>query len=140
VVHHIEITLLTVGLNGKSNALDALPIRVISTESGGQAIEWLRKNHFIKALISTWDLPDMNEGELVRRIKAVRPWLPTVVLLDKPFQDREVAARSLGVSAVLPSNVEGPLLVRIMGQILECETKASSDEPSDYLYKANTEI
>ena len=130
MIHFFE-TVLTAGLNGKASALRVLPVRVISTASGSQAIQWLRKNHDIKALVSTWTLPDMNDGELICRIKAVRPWLPTVVLLDNPFHQCEVAARRLGVSAVLSSDVQGEFLAHYMGQLLGCGLKLAAKE-SDY--------
>ena len=131
MVRFIETTVLSVGLSGQVRTLRSLPIRVIATGNGRDAIAWLRRYHQVKAMVSRWNLPDMGANELIRRIKTVRPWMPTVVLLDKPGSAVEITARSLGVSAVLPSNVAGPILEQTMAQILGLEAEVALEEQSD---------
>lgn len=118
--------LLTSGVPERSREFAELPIRLISTDTGMQAVEALRTEHVIDAMVSRWDLPDMSDGELVRRIRSARPWLPTVVLLDEPYDQREIAVRGLGVVAVLPSRVEADLLHRVTKQMLGLEALAGT--------------
>jgi len=120
---------LGVGLGGRSDALGELPIRLVCTESAADAVQWLRSHGTIDALISLWDLPDMTDGELVRRIKSARPWLPTVVLLDEPYREREVRVRGTGITAILPSNVDEALFRRVVAQMLGLETALTADGP-----------
>ena len=86
MVRLISATILTVGLNGEGKALEKLPLRVIRRDMGREALAWLRGHRDTRALVSRWSLPDMAGGELIRRVKRVRPWLPTVVMLDEPSQ------------------------------------------------------
>ena len=111
-------TVLTVGLNGKTTALQALPVEVISADRGRDAIQHLREHLLLDAMVSTWDLPDMGNGDFVRRVKAARPWLPTVVLMDKGLGRREATARTLGIAALLPGDVEDYLLQRTIVAVL----------------------
>jgi len=119
MVYLAEGKVLTVGLNGQAHALKQLPVQLITTEIGLEAIQWLRCHRFLEAVISRWDLPDMANGELIRRIRGSRPWLPTVVLLDEPYEGREITVRGLGAAAVLPGSVDGYTLLEVMGQILK---------------------
>ena len=102
----------------KSRWLSCLPIHVVSATGGSEAIAWLRKQLAVSALVSIWDLPDMKDGEFIQRVKAARLWLPTVVLLDEPYEGREVAARSLGVISVMSTKVEAHVLQRTVAEML----------------------
>jgi len=126
VICVFDKTVLTVGLNGKTTALRALPIQLISADRGREAIRHLREHLSLSAMVSTWDLPDMSDGALMRRIRAARPWLPTVVLMDEPFLRREVAARMLGITALLPGDIEDSLLRQTVAVILGLGTSAAS--------------
>lgn len=138
MVRCVETKVMAVGLNGNSQSLKLLPIQLICSENGMAAIQWLRQHRLIDALVSQWDLPDMKNGELVRRIKRARPWLPTIVLLDEPYQEREITVRGLGVVAVFPSTIAGGVLQQIIVEILglqkinmASETLASSTNRMD---------
>lgn len=116
--HYVEARVLTAGINGKAKALAKLPIHVFATDTGIEAIECLKSSGAIDALVSRWDLPDMKDGELIRRLKCARPWIPTLVLLDEPYDRREALVRELGVVAVLPSDVHQAQFQEVIAQML----------------------
>ena len=118
MIQLMQTTVLTVGLKGKSAALDSLPIQLFRTDTGVEAIQALRRHRVIDEIVARWDLPDMTDGLLIRRVKAARPWMPTIVLLDEPFEARELAVREAGVVAVLPSTTRESLLRRTVEQPL----------------------
>ena len=96
----VQANVMTVGLNGKSEVLRELPIRLINMRSGKTAARSL-KNEKIDSVISRWDLEDMGDGGFLKRLKAVRPEIPTIVFVEPGNESQEIAARSIGVSAVL---------------------------------------
>ena len=118
MVGPIEKTVLAVGLNGRTRTLERLPIRVVSAELGSEAVACLRGRIAVDALVAMWDLPDMANGILICRIRSARPYLPAVTLLDSLSCQREAVARSVGVAAILPVDVDGPLLLRTVAEVL----------------------
>jgi DNA-binding NtrC family response regulator len=96
----VQATVLTVGLNGRSKSLKQLPIRLITMQSGLQAARSL-KNEKVNSVISSWDLKDMPDGKFLKSLKAARPFIPTIAFVRPGNTTQEVAARALGVSAVL---------------------------------------
>jgi DNA-binding NarL/FixJ family response regulator len=96
----VQATVLTVGLNGRSEVLRELPVRVISMQSGLAAARSL-KNEKVNSVISRWDLDDMPDGKFLKTLKAAKPYIPTIAFVRAGNTTQEVAARSLGVSAVL---------------------------------------
>ena len=96
----VQATVLTVGLNGKNEVLRELPVRVISMQSGLAAARSL-KNEKVNSVISRWDLADMPDGRFLKSLRAARPDIPTIAFVRAGNTTQEIAARSLGVSAVL---------------------------------------
>jgi DNA-binding NarL/FixJ family response regulator len=96
----VQATVLTVGLNGRSEVLRELPVRVISMQSGLAAARSL-KNEKVNSVISRWDLDDMPDGKFLKTLKAAKPYIPTIAFVRPGNTTQEKAARSLGVSAVL---------------------------------------
>ena len=121
VFYCMEATVLTAGLRGKSEILAGLPIHVLSTHTGMEAIRSLKSAGKIDTLVSLWDLPDMTGGELIRRIRDAKPWLPSIVLLDEPYESREPLIREVGVAAVLPSDVDPELFLQVVAQVLKVD-------------------
>jgi DNA-binding NtrC family response regulator len=111
----VQATVLTVGIDGKSEALRELPIRLITMQSGKEAARSL-KNEKVNSVISKWDLQDMEDGQFLRNLRAVKPEIPTIAFVKAGDLTEEIAARSLGVSAVLTDEV---------GDDLFCETVAN---------------
>jgi len=101
----VQATVLTVGLNGKSESLQELPIRLINMQSGLEAARSL-KSEKVDSVISNWDLDDMTDGLFIKKLKAVKPEIPTIVFVAAGDEAQEIAARSLGVSAVLTSDTD----------------------------------
>lgn len=136
----MEAKILAVGLNGQSETLRRLPLQLIATDTGMEAIEQLRNYGIIDTVVARWDLPDMKDGELIRRIKYARPWIPAVVLLDEPYHEREILVRGLGVVALLPATVSGENLCRVITQILGIEKVMAPSENRQSSYSAVREI
>jgi DNA-binding NtrC family response regulator len=96
----VQATVLTVGLNGRNEILRELPVRLITMQSGLAAARSL-KNEKVNSVISRWDLKDMPDGGFLRSLKAAKPYIPTIAFVRAGNVTQEVAARALGVSAVL---------------------------------------
>ena len=63
------------------------------------------KNKKVDSVISKWDLEDMEDGLFLKRLKAAKPRIPTIAFIRAGDRAQEIAARSLGVSAVLTDQV-----------------------------------
>src|SRR4030042_5322335 len=104
----VQATVLTVGLNGRSEVLRELPIRMISMQSGLAAARSL-KNEKVNSVISRWDLDDMPDGMFLKSLRAAKPGIPTIAFVRAGSKNQEIAARSLGVSRVLAEDATGDL-------------------------------
>jgi DNA-binding NarL/FixJ family response regulator len=113
----VQATVLTVGLNGKSESLQELPIRLINMQSGLEAARSL-KSEKVDSVISNWDLDDMTDGLFIRKLKAVKPEIPTIVFVAAGDEAQEIAARSLGVSAVLTSDTDDEHFKQTVANVL----------------------
>lgn len=96
----VQATVLTVGIDGRHEVLKELPIRLINVQSGYEAASSF-KNESIDSVISAWDLVDMPDGIFLKRLRRIRPDIPTIAVVKAGDYAQEVSARSLGVSAVL---------------------------------------
>jgi len=113
----VQASVLTVGLNGRNEVLRELPIRVIAMRSGTEAARSL-KNEKVDSVISKWDLEDMEDGRFLKRLKAVRADIPTIVFVRAGDSAQEIAARSLGVSAVLTEDSSDELFRETVANVL----------------------
>ena len=113
----VQANVLAVGLNGKSEILKELPIRVISMQSGKKAASSL-KIEKIDSVISKWDLEDMADGQFIKGLRAVKPDIPTIVFVKANDVQQEIDARSLGVSAVLTDDTDDELFKQTVANIL----------------------
>lgn len=120
----VQATVLTVGLNGRSGALEELPIRVISMQSGKKAARSL-KTEKVNSVISRWDLEDMADGRFLETLRAAKPSIPTIALIKTGDSRQEVAARSLGVSAVLSEDAGDELFKSTVADILGLKSAVS---------------
>ena len=116
----VQANVLTVGLNGKSEALRKLPIRVIEKQSGLEAARSL-KNEKVNSVISRWDLDDMPDGRFLKSFKAAKPYIPTIALVRAGSKAQEIAARSLGVTAVLAEDTTDTVLRDTVANLLGIE-------------------
>ncbi|HPS54474.1 MAG TPA: response regulator [Sedimentisphaerales bacterium] len=113
----VQANVLAVGLNGKSEILKELPIRVISMQSGKKAASSL-KIEKVDSVISKWDLEDMAGGQFIKGLRAVKPDIPTIVFVKANDVQQEIDARSLGVSAVLTDETDDELFKQTVANIL----------------------
>jgi DNA-binding NarL/FixJ family response regulator len=113
----VQANVLTVGLNGKSEVLRELPIRLLTMRSGNEAARSL-KNTKVDSVISNWDLEDMGDGRFLKKLKAVKPDLPTIVFIRAGDTAQEIEARSLGVSAVLTDDTSDDIFRQTVANVL----------------------
>jgi len=113
----VQAKVLAVGLNGRSEILRELPIRLVTMQSGTEAARSL-KNEEVDSVISKWDLDDMADGWFLRRLRAVKPQIPTIAFIRAGDQAQEIAARSLGVSAVLTDEADDELFRETVANVL----------------------
>jgi len=113
----VQANVLAVGLEGKSEILKELPIRVISMQSGKQAASSL-KIEKIDSVISKWDLEDMADGQFIKSLRAIKSDIPTIVFVKANDVQQEIDARSLGVSAVLTDETDDELFKQTVANIL----------------------
>jgi response regulator RpfG family c-di-GMP phosphodiesterase len=113
----VQASVLTVGLDGKNEVLRELPIRLITMRFGIQAARSL-KNEKIDSVISKWDLDDMEDGQFLRNLRAVKPEIPTIAFVKAGDQAQEIAARSLGISAVLTDETNDEIFRETVANLL----------------------
>ena len=113
----VQANVLTVGLNGRSESLKKLPIRLIAMHSAAEAISSF-KNEKINSVISKWDLDDMRDGQFLKRLKAARPNIPTIAFVAGNDPAQEISARSIGVSAVLTEGVSNEVFQETVANVL----------------------
>jgi len=113
----VQATVLTVGLDGRNEVLRELPIRVITMQYGVEAARSL-KNEKVDSVISKWNLVDMKDGRFLKNLRAVKPEIPTIAFIRAGDRAQEIAARSLGVSAVLTDDTDDELFRQTVANIL----------------------
>jgi DNA-binding NarL/FixJ family response regulator len=120
----IQASVLTVGLDGKNEVLRELPIRLITMQSGIKAARSL-KTEKVDSVISKWDLDDMEDGRFLKNLRAVKPEIPTIAFVRAGDRVQEIAARSLGVSAVLTDEADDELFRETVANVLGLRDVAS---------------
>ena len=113
----VQANVLTVGLGDKNEALQELPVRLMPMSSGAEAARSL-KNERVDSVISKWDLDDMKNGLFLKRLKAVKPEVPTIVFVMAGDRAQEIAARSSGASAVLTEDTTDEFFQSTVANIL----------------------
>lgn len=113
----VQATVLTVGLDGRSEVLRELPIRLITMQFGLAAARSL-KNEKVNSVISRWDLDDMPDGKFLKSLRAARPSIPTIAFVRAGSKNQEIAARALGVSAVLAEDATDDLFRETVANLL----------------------
>ena len=97
--------ILVTGAKDKAQALEGLAVRVFVTDTGRQAIRCLR-NKKIDTVVSKWELIDLTHGQFLKKVITAKPGIPTIALIKAGDYKQEIAARSIGVSAVLPEDID----------------------------------
>jgi len=114
----IQATVLAVGLDGRNEILRELPIRLVVKQSGIEAARSL-KNEEVDSVISRWDLDDMEDGRFLKALRAAKPGITTVALVEAGNRAQEIAARSLGVSAVLTDESDDEIFRETVANVLK---------------------
>jgi DNA-binding NarL/FixJ family response regulator len=121
----VRANLLAVGLNGRAQLLDELPIRLVRVGSAVEATHCIRGDRF-ESVLSTWNLEDMPGGLFLKRLRVVKPYLTTIALISNEDPSEEIGARSIGVCAVLTEDCSDDFLVRAVASILGLEVPAEA--------------
>ena len=114
------MTILSVGIRNKSEALKTLPVRVLVVDSGAQAVRHLLEDK-IDVVISHWDLTDMPQGTLLEKIIVAKPDMPTVAFVEPGNWEQEIMARSIGVTAILNEDIDKLFFRNTICHILHME-------------------
>ena len=114
----VGTTVLTVGIGDKSKELKELPIRLLVMNTGLEAVKCLRQED-VDAFVSHWKLVDIDDGQLLERVISAKPSIPTIAFVNKEDAGQEIAARSIGVTAVLDENIEVVEFKKILCQLLK---------------------
>ena len=113
----VQANVLTVGLNGRNQVLRELPIRVMAMQSGAEAARSL-KNEKVDSVISKWNLVDMGNGRFLKKLRAVKPDIPTIVFIRAGNREQEIQARRLGVAAVLTDDTSDDFFRETVANVL----------------------
>ena len=117
----VVANILAVGVSDKSGALKGLPIRLLVMDTGAEAVRCLQEER-IATVISRWELFDMPRGRLLKNIIAADPVVPTIAFVTSGDRSQEIAARGLGVSAILSEDVDDDYFREIICQLLDIRT------------------
>lgn len=116
--------ILVVGVADKGGVLKELPVRVLATNTGVQAIRCLREER-IDTVISHWELIDIPAGELLKNVIEAKPSMPTIAFIKPGDTDQEIAARRLGVDVVLSEDIDDDYFRDTVCQLLGISAVAS---------------
>ena len=111
-----EMNVLAVGMEDRADEFDGLPVRLINMAHGSDAIHSFKTDP-IDSVISHWHLTDMPDGEFLKKLKAAKPDMPTVAIVEPNNPQQEIEARRLGVSAVIPEDCDGEYLRQVMASV-----------------------
>lgn len=137
----LRVNVLVVGIGNKSEALHELPVQLFVVNDCAEAIRCL-KNERLDAVISQWDLVDVSEGQFLSRVTSAKPGFPAIALIKGGDVRQEMAARSLGVIAVLEDDIDDDYFRDTVCHILGIDSIAGvllgngSNSSSDVSYSA----
>ena len=112
-----EMNVLAVGMKDRMGGFEGLPVRLLDMAHGSDAIRSF-KTASIDSVISHWHLEDMPDGEFLRKLKFVKPDMPTVAIIEPNNPQQEIEARALGVSAVITEDCSEDYFRHVMSQVL----------------------
>ena len=118
-----KMTVLAVGVGQRSEELEELPIELITLAQGSQAVRSF-KTEQIDSVISHWHLDDMPDGLFLKRLRAIRPHMPTIAIIEPGNPEQEIAARSLGVAAVIPDDCSDAYFRTIVSAVLHLRVES----------------
>lgn len=112
-----EMNVLAVGMEDRAGEFKGLPVRLLNMAHGSDAIRSFKTDP-IDSVISHWNLSDMRDGQFLKKLKAVRPDMPTVAIIEPDNPQQEIEARMLGVSAVITEDCDDQYFREVMTSVL----------------------
>lgn len=112
-----EMNVLAVGMEDRVGEIKGLPIHLLNMAHGSDAIRSFKTDQ-IDSVVSHWHLSDMRDGQFLKKLKAVRPDMPTVAIIEPDNPQQEIEARMLGVSAVIPEDCDEHYFRQVMASVL----------------------
>jgi DNA-binding NarL/FixJ family response regulator len=112
-----EMNVLTVGMEDRVGEFKGLPIRLLNMAHGGDAVRSFKTDQ-IDSVISHWHLSDMRDGQFLKKLKAVRPDMPTVAIIEPDNPQQEIEARMLGVDAVVTEDCDEQYFRQVLISVL----------------------
>jgi DNA-binding response OmpR family regulator len=116
--------ILLVGVADTGGALTELPVRVLALDTGAEAIRCLKEER-IDTIISHWELIDLPDGTFLKRVTLAKPATPTIAFIRPGDTGQEIAARGLGVDAVLNEDVGDAYFRQTVCQLLRVSAVSS---------------
>jgi len=111
-----QMNVLAVGMQDRVDRFKGLPIRLLNLTRGADAIRSF-KTEQIDSVISHWHLADMPDGQFLKKLKTVKPEMPTVAIVEPNNPQQEIQARMLGVSAVVPEDCDEEYFRQVMASV-----------------------
>jgi DNA-binding NarL/FixJ family response regulator len=113
----VKANILEVGLSGRGDVLKNLPIRVLHIKTGVEAGRSL-KNESVDGVISKWNLPDAPNGRFLTNLRLAKPYMPVIAIVNPNDPGQEIAARSIGATAVLSDDVSDDVFKQAAVEVL----------------------
>lgn len=95
-----KMNVLSVGAENQAQSFSDLPVRLVNLKYGSEAVRSF-KTEQVDSVISHWNLADMPNGRFLKKLKAAKPEMPTIAIIEANNSQQEIEARSLGVAAVI---------------------------------------
>lgn len=130
----IEPNVLAIGLGNKSEVLEELPIRFFVMDTTVGAMRCLHEEK-IDMVIGQWELPDMPNGLLFKRIREAKPAISTIAFIRPGDREQETIARNLGISVVLNEDVDDPYFCEVTCDMLRIPSVAQIDVTDSYNFE-----
>ena len=108
---------LTVGLSDKTVTLRKLPVRIKNMRCAAEAVRSLKTENF-DSIVSRWDLADMKNGKFIKNLRLIKPHMPIIAITQSGNFEQEIAARSIGVSAVISEQADDRIFIDALSQTL----------------------
>ncbi|MHC4524522.1 MAG: hypothetical protein ACYSU8_03150 [Planctomycetota bacterium] len=112
-----EMNVLAVGMENRTDQFNGLPIRLLDMAHGSDAVDSFKTDQ-IDSVISHWNLVDMPDGAFLKKLKAIKPDMPTVAIVEPDNPRQEIEARMLGVSAVITEDCGDDYFRQVVTSVL----------------------
>ncbi len=122
-----KMNVLSVGTGSRVENLNGLPVRLINVKDGYEAVRSF-KTEQVDSVISHWHLADMPDGKFLKKLKAAKPQMPTIAIIEGQNRQQEVEARSLGVAAVITEDSSEEHFRQVISGVLGLQKTCAIEE------------